>query len=229
MAFFIQRRKDVLYRAPETTAADQMARQGLCDDLVCVQVHALSQKGLTMKQVGIRLLSVVLGVVVALFVLVFPASAQTQSFTNAPYLGVKVVGTAMTPCQSLVVQLHGIQPATTTCLDGRTGPDIGVDNPCHFGADLEIWWNANEGDPEICFRGAGSTNMTNYCAQFGSNCVNWNDQASSYYTGCSPATFYVNIDDGGSNVTEPAYHAGNFTPGAVPNDSLSSVKLSSNC
>ncbi len=196
-----------------------------------------------MKQTTIRALGISVALIIAVLVstMIFSGKVFARATDTAPSeIGIKV-GTTIYHCQTLEVHLHGDQPATSICLDGmapvpssksarQTSPDIKVDNSCsNYFNDLALWWDANYYGPDICFTGSGTANMTDYkwCNVFG--CYSWNDQASSYATGCSPVTFYVNTNRKGSNVTVPPDNAGNFTPGAVPNDSLSSVYLSSNC
>ncbi|WP_220208839.1 hypothetical protein [Reticulibacter mediterranei] len=183
-------------------------------------------------------------VLLGLFLL---ATSSAFAATSAPLR--KAADTANAPCQTLEVHLNGTQPATTRCLDGQTTsatpstsgvtPNITRLSDCPIPAELDVYWDANQKGHHICFIGSGVANMKDYqvcnklgcsaaaCAALG--CVSWDNEASSYFTGCSPVEFYTNVNRTGYHVSEPAYHNGNFTPGPVDNDTLSSVYLSSGC
>lgn len=155
----------------------------------------------------------------SLFALVTPSTFAAATTTPSR----NMAGGANTPCHTLEVHLHGAQPATTQCLDKKTTdgvtPQI-YSTGCTYTDRLELFSDSGERGFFLCFIGSGNANLTDY---------GWNDIASSYTTGCSPVTFYTDINDKGSSIYESAYHTGGFTPGAVPNDSLSSVYLYSNC
>jgi hypothetical protein len=93
-----------------------------------------------------------------------------------------------------------------------------------------LYWNANRSGYKICFIGSGFVNLTNYWSPCGIiTCSSWNDQASSFYTGCSPVTFWTNINAEGGNAEALPYTYGNFPDQGVGNDTLSSLELYSSC
>lgn len=97
---------------------------------------------------------------------------------------------------------------------------------------LVIWADTGFSGWTICFKGAGSTDMTSYCGPAPFGCTwNWNDNASSFATGCSSVTFYTNIGDSGVAETEGASRRQNFdgVSGRLPNDTLSSVFETFSC
>jgi hypothetical protein len=159
------------------------------------------------------------------------ATSSTLAATTAPSRS--VAGGVNTPCRTLEVQLHGTQPATTTCLDRQTTSPAGVVTPqiyepirCSSTDELDLYSDANWTGYHMCLIGSGTANLGDY---YPYHAGTWDNKASSYYTGCSPVTFYTNVNRTGYSISEPAYHAGNFTPGTVGNDTLTSVYLSSNC
>lgn len=171
-----------------------------------------------MSKLSLKLVVVMFALVASLFIMALPASAHTNTVTAK-------ARTLQTSCHKLLVQLHGTQSATSTCLDGRdTGKvDCGNRNA------LVIWADANQTGWSICFEGAGFANMTSYGVGFW---WNWNDQASSYAAGCSSGTFYKDINGGGQQQNfNPYPEQNNFDgqSGRLPNDSLSSLQLNSNC
>lgn len=132
--------------------------------------------------------------------------------------------TTTTPCSFFLVISHGSQPATATCADRNTS----TARPNSFCSHaLDLYWDANGQGLDLCFTLGGEYNMTDFSNGSG---VSWNDQASSFQTGCTSVTFYKDINRGGPSVTrEPHHGIDNFTAGSVPNDSLSSVFLFSSC
>lgn len=146
--------------------------------------------------------------------------------------------TASHACQTRQVTLHGNKPPTLRCLDGQkltartltvgSGPlahqiTLGY---CPDDA-LVIFWNANRYLPELCALGSGVLNLTDVY----NGSVSWNDQASSFWTGCYNDFFYVNTnrDTSAGTAYASGSYDGEYSPSAnfpyqnVLNDSLSSV------
>jgi len=128
-----------------------------------------------------------------------------------------------TSCQ---VISHGSQPATYQCTKSNATPNS---NTAACG-QLILWWDANGGGDSLCLNTkiSQSINLTDIPNPFRG--VSWNDQASSYQVLCAGVAFFTDINRGGSSVTSGA-NTGirNFTPGAVPNDTLSSVFINLGC
>lgn len=196
-----------------------------------------------MRNPSLRLLAVTLLSMLAFLATTLPAGAQTRSTMEVQKIAARESASARVECGHLQVYLHGWQQPGVKCLDvlvqSRLAhlstsrsivPEIyttGCDNN-----SLVIWADANFTGWTICFKGAGATDMTSYCGPAPVGCLwNWNDQASSYAPGCSAGTFYMNIGEGGEAQGfashGPRHNFGG--PGMLPNDSLSSVKLTSNC
>lgn len=139
-------------------------------------------------------------------------------------------------CSVLQVELHGSQPATSTCLQsGKTASTSGTVSPntvvtgCSSHA-LELYSDPDYSGYTICFIGSGFVNMTDYCGPLPVGCLwNWNDAASSFWLGCSPVMFYTDTNGGGGSFYVGAYGKNNFPLGAINNDSLSSLRLYNNC
>lgn len=171
----------------------------------------------------------------------FPSNAHADASNPAQQAPNQPTGK---PCRTLWVQLHGTAPATATCLDNRTpihtshpGVDIYQDTGCTQNA-LWLYQDTNDSGLRICFRGAGSVNLGNYVTScnFGI-CASWNDNASSYWGGCSTGRFYHDSNetgqyydygvqeqhnfDGSLNVNNNEYRLGN--------DTLSSLTIWSGC
>lgn len=152
-------------------------------------------------------------------------------------------------CHTTEVTLHPNGAPTSRCLsrDGgaiRTASTIGTDALCNSENDLVLYWNGpiNVADgvipsgPILCIRGNGDLDLTKQTY----NGLNWNDEASAWWAGCSSGTFHQNDPvlgifsgtnedfSGGSGTSAPS---GNFDgrSGVLPNDSLTDVYLSSNC
>lgn len=163
----------------------------------------------------------------------FFALTTPSAFAATTATSRSVARSANAPCHTLEVHLHGTQPATTNCLDGQTTsrtsgvtPQISEPLFCKFSSELDLYWDADQSGYHMCLIGSGTANLKDYYTY---DAGSWDNKASSYYTGCSSVTFYTNVDRTGHSIPEPAYHKGNFTPGPVSNDTLSSVYLSSNC
>lgn len=155
-------------------------------------------------------------------------------------------------CHTTEVTLHPDGAPTSRCLsrDGgaiRTGhitPDIGTDPSCGSVNDLVLYWNGPidvahgviPPGPILCIRGQGDLDLASQT--YGG--LNWNDEASAWWAGCSSGTFHQNDPvlgifsgtnenfSGGSGTSAPS---GNFDgrPGVLPNDSLTDVYQSTNC
>lgn len=172
-----------------------------------------------------------------LFLAAFVRSAQASAASPVATSSRMV---ATQPCHTLYVRLNGSQPTVNRCLDGETpvdgstlgiGPDTYLDSGCNASA-LWIYADSNLSGDRICFRGSGSVNMGDYtynCSGF--LCYSWNDVASSYYSGCSGGTFYVDANTSGTSQPFGSYISHNFDgqSGRLPNDTLSSLRLNSNC
>lgn len=190
-------------------------------------------------------LGVCLCAVLFAFVGVVPAHASSPS--GAGQAGVPAItnGAYHGMCQVLWVHLRGSLPSRNECMDGlprqsnpnRVGTYIYKDSGCG-GNSLWIFQDSNFSGLEICFDGAGSVNMGNYTTScnFGV-CASWNDNASSWSAGCSNGTFWINANESGQAYDFAAWSANNFDGQydssnheyRLPNNSLSSLTLYSNC
>ncbi|HEU5380727.1 MAG TPA: hypothetical protein VFV38_35335 [Ktedonobacteraceae bacterium] len=138
------------------------------------------------------------------------------------------------PCHALLVHLNGNLPATTTCLDGSTtgqvSPAISVDGDCSIKKAVWIYWDANWQGACIGFVGEGRANLTDYDSCHSEiECYNWNDQASSFTTGCSGVDFFTDINAEGDWAYSDPYEGHNFPYQGVGNDQLSSIVILNNC
>jgi|SRR5579883_2256684 hypothetical protein len=146
-------------------------------------------------------------------------------------------------CGHLQIYLNG--PINWVCRDqqvasilqNKNGVNSSIANPgivavtCDANS-LVIWADTGFSGWTICFKGAGSTDMTSYCGPAPWGCTwNWNDNASSFATGCSPASFYKDIGDSGQREGENSFQRQNFDGqnGRLPNDTLSSVSQPASC
>ncbi len=174
------------------------------------------------------LFSVLLAAVLTLGVFSFVPAAHAASVAPAT--------ATSSPCQSLLVHLNGTQPATATCLvksgTGQVNPAIS-ERSCTASNVKAVWIyeSINKGGACIGFIGSGWTNMSNWewCDPSGIFCINWNDEASSFYTGCSPVYFFVDANGKGRQAHASAYVFSNFPYGGVGNDQLSSIHITTNC
>jgi hypothetical protein len=143
-------------------------------------------------------------------------------------------------CRTTEVTLHGGAAPTVSCLDGQKGTvrtlPVGGRGPLtHLdsylaGCDddaLLLFWDSNLGGTELCIKGYGYLNLNR---DF--NGLNWNDQTSSYWTGCYDDYFYVDVNQGGGIGWAPGSPDGdnspwgNFPLGGVGNNQLSSLNQS---
>lgn len=157
-------------------------------------------------------------------------------------------------CQTTQIELQGNAAPKVSCLDGKKSssgvtPNTYVET-CPESQALELFWNGPldvthgvyPSGPRLCIRGQGHLNLTGTI-----NGLNWNDQASAWWAGCSGGLFYKDAytyskpyagfyagDDQWGNFPygDPIYYDGsqyakdNFY---IPNDSLSGVDLFTQC
>lgn len=147
-------------------------------------------------------------------------------------------------CQTTQVTLHGTAAPSFSCLDGqkrrvRTLPGRGsgplaahvVFSDACYDDDLDLHWDSNLGGDILCLNGSGVLNLTNVWSY--NYFTSWNDQVSSFWTGCYDDYFYTNINQEGGVAWAPGGPGGldtewhNFPYGGVPNDTLSSLWQSS--
>jgi len=150
---------------------------------------------------------------------------------------------SLADCQHLLVKLHGLAPATGSCLDKHvsamlsmaatsgTTPDLGFVDCGNHANSLILWFDTNFQGGTICFENAGSTDMTQWNCPAPHVFCNWNDNASSYQSRCSAGTFYIDVGEQGPSQKFAAHEQHNFDglSGRLPNDSLSSLTLNTNC
>ena len=148
-----------------------------------------------------------------------PVGAHTGSVSS-------ITGNSRPTCHSLSVHLNGKAPATVKCLDKQSGPFIGKTG-CASNT-LIIYADAGFSGWSICFSGWGSTDMTSYWVN---PFWNWNDQASSYISSCNSGVFYKDTGQRGQQQSFAKNEQANFDGqnGHLPNDSLSSVFISTAC
>jgi hypothetical protein len=148
-------------------------------------------------------------------------------------------------CAVAEVILHGTSAPTITCrstkityLSNASGVhpnDTFVNANCWSTTYLALYWNSPiSASPNyvLCIGGTGLLNLNQQLETSPNfDLRDWNDQASAWWTGCSPVTFYTDINRGGASVTEPGSiqgmnsPQGNFPLGGIGNDQLSSVWL----
>lgn len=151
---------------------------------------------------------------------------------------------AVGPCAVLQVTLHGSAAPDSQCLSQTAPssnkgviPNTSADKSCPTN-DLVLYWNSPIGvHPNylLCLIGFGELNLNqSLFTQNGTTTgtyLNWNDQASAWWTGCADVYFFTDINEGGNwtrvvgsehGLNSPS---GNFPYGNIPNDSLSSVLL----
>lgn len=147
---------------------------------------------------------------------------------------------ASTSCQTIRATLHGLATPSFSCLDGQqrkartlsvggSGPFVAhqiIEDAC-YDDDLDLHWDSNLGGTILCINGSGVLNLTdvwNY-----NHHTSWNDQVSSFWTGCYSDYFYSDINQGGGIAWAPGSPGGfysewdNFPLGGVANDALSSI------
>ena len=138
-------------------------------------------------------------------------------------------------CPVLLVELHGSQPPTKTCK--QTGKILNPSQEtvridvtgCSPNA-LELYADHDFTGWTICFIGKGFANLGDYCGPAPVGCLwNWNDKASSYWTGCSTGTFYTGQNGSGSSTNFGISVERNFPVGSIPDKQLSSLSLDSDC
>jgi hypothetical protein len=189
-----------------------------------------SGKGNTVRKTLLRACGLGLLFALALLgnTLGFAGTASAQSTrTSAAH-----TRTMAASCATLEVHLYGALPAKTTCLSSTPSRPVSPHTSqanCSNPAALWLYWDANESGSMICFIGSGFVNLTGSYVWCYVVCYSWNDQASSFYTGCSPVNFWSDINTSGGSATVGPYTKGNFPREQVGNDALSSVELFSNC
>src|SRR5690349_9163088 len=109
-------------------------------------------------------------------------------------------------CLTTQVTLHGSAAPTISCLDGQKGAartrivrsygplaQLAFQSSCVDDA-LVLYWNSPVGSsgPVLCINGSGGFNLNENF-----NGLNWNDQASAWWTGCYNVLFYQDINDNG--------------------------------
>lgn len=165
---------------------------------------------------------------------------------NPPTAKAHVLATNGDPrpqCAHLQVYLNG--PINWVCRDQQVASMLHTKNGVNsnivqpgivaVGCDansLVIWADTGFSGWTICFKGFGSTDMTSYCGPAPWGCAwNWNDNASSFATGCSFASFFKDIGDSGQQENANAFQRQNFDGqnGRLPNDTLSSVFQGVDC
>ena len=182
---------------------------------------SLSRKEIPLRNFYVRSFLIIVGLAVLLSISALPVGAHIFAHANAPS-GPRIL------CGHLVVHLNGHNPATTKCSDkkdshGRVIPNLYVSD-CSA-KTLIIYADSNQSGWTICFYGSGWTNMTEYCGPAPEGCFwNWNDNASSFRTGCSYANnFFADTNGEGTEQSAGSYQSGNFNGHPLYNDSLSSV------
>lgn len=171
--------------------------------------------------------------------------AGTQAWATRRTAAVAAASRAL--CHTTQVTLHGVLAPTFGCSDGHRGearaqpvegkgpqaqPWVYDEGTCAYDDDLVLYWNSNLSGAILCINGYGTLNLNQYF-----NGRWWNDEASSWWTGCRTVTFYVDIDQGGNQASENGSWDGESSPkgnfpldngygaGTVGNDQLSSVAL----
>jgi hypothetical protein len=143
---------------------------------------------------------------------------------------------ATSDCLHLSVHLNGTQPATKTCLDGQVSTD-GVREPdCGSTQniiELILWWDPNYSGANICFSGAGSTDLGEYPRPALAPCSNntivictWDKNASSFemLDSSTTKTIYAGIGGNGASFSAIVYQ-NNLANTAVGNDNASSISI----
>lgn len=143
---------------------------------------------------------------------------------------------ATSDCLHLYVHLNGTQPATQTCLDGQVSTN-GVSEPdCGSKQniiELILWWDPNYSGANICFSGAGSTDLGEYPRPALAPCSNntivictWDKNASSFemLDSSTVKTIYAGIGGNGASFHASVYQA-NLADTPVGNDNASSISI----
>jgi hypothetical protein len=195
-----------------------------------------------MPKLYLKFTLVTLMLIGSLFFTALTASAQTVHRESAPAASTKAV--LLHSCEHLLVQLHGTDPATSSCLDKQIAatissasysnpiPNLGfVDCGSHSNS-LILWIDSNFSGGTICFENAGSTDMTEWpCPGNHLPGCNWNDNASSYEARCSGGTFWSDVGEQGQRQPFNAHDQHNFDglSGRLANDTLSSLTHNNKC
>jgi len=137
-------------------------------------------------------------------------------------------------CKTLRVGLHGNDAPTVECVQLGTSmgqsPSPNTNQRSCLGSDLHIYedvdqqpWHRTSGQ-EICFYGTGFVNLTDFYIAF--PFIQWNDHASSYYTGVWRGVFFRDSNGNGPSMPFSANSWANFG-GSLPikNDQLTSIRV----
>jgi hypothetical protein len=131
-------------------------------------------------------------------------------------------------CTVLLVELHGSQPPTSTC-EQTVQPD-NIDTTGCGDSALKLYADHNFTGWTLCFIGQGFANLDDYCGPAPVGCLwHWNDQTSSFSSGCSSGTFYTDKNGNGTAANFGTWVKQDFPFGGIPDDQLSSLKLDDNC
>ncbi len=176
--------------------------------------------------------------------------ANARSTTGSPHRA-KASYTAISPhqaaashatCQATQITLQGSAAPAVACLDGqkhtmRTGGSGPLAWYYQSGCpddSLVLYWNGPlnpntntyPSGPQLCVNGSGLLNLC--CSLI--NGLNWNDQASAFWSGCYDDVLYQDVNRGGGVGYGWGYPDGeqyptwgNFPWGQVGNDQLSSI------
>jgi hypothetical protein len=159
--------------------------------------------------------------------------------TSSAHATAKFAVSSQAPCHNTAVVLHGTQPPTISCADGqssvKTKSVVGKIQPNAIhtgdcsGASLWLYWDASFSGDRLCVRGAGQLDLqtvTNNNQCFLGVCLNWFDEVSSYFSGCSTGK----LSETNTSVyqTFSAYESVSYVGNAF-NDSFRYVALDSNC
>jgi hypothetical protein len=139
--------------------------------------------------------------------------------------------TAKASCARTEVTLHTNGSPSMRCLTpvrASIAPLAGTDTSCPTD-DLVLYWNGPIGvspNYTLCVNGSGLLNLNqNFYG------LDWNDEASAWWTGCRDVYFFVDINEGGDYAFEYGSYLGENAPSGifpdqgVGNDQLSSVYL----
>lgn len=183
-----------------------------------------------MRKILLKFVVLSLLIASALLIPVFSGSTHAQSAAGKPVIA----------CYTTQIHLNGSRPMSQKCVQSTAsksgiGPDAGENNGCP-GYALWVYAGQNFGGARLCIDGSGLLNMTVPCYLYqpqSNTCIEtWNDLAGSYFNGCSPTTFYSDINRGGYAFTASAYGNGNFPHAGITwggHYGLSSVWLDTSC
>lgn len=156
------------------------------------------------------------------------AHVSPRTGTNSTAAAVRQLRQA--GCHVLEVTLHGNASPTAKCslvvASSSAATPYTLATTCASANDLKIYQDAFQKSTGavICFSGTGFINMTDYWINWFQS---WNDQASSWSSGKWQGAFYKDISGEGVSQNFNWFSTGEFDGqnGALPNDSLSSLKI----